>query len=223
MSSQPQGPPSPERQPDAARVIPLARFRRSHRGAESNGAEDLLVRMAEGDEAALGALYDRWSPVLYPLILHVVRDAADAEEVLEETFWQAWRQAGRYEGARGGVGPWLAMMARSRALDHVRRRNRVREESWDGATPLPGGAGEAAGPDPLRQAEAAEERGVVRRALDALPAEQREALELAYFRGFSQTEIAAHTGQPLGTVKTRVRLGMQKLKEGLAMLREGRR
>lgn len=216
-------PPAPSGDSWTNEPSPAARLRASPAARRGTAECDLLQRMVNGDETALGELYDRWSPVLYPLIVHVVRDPDDAEEVLEETFWQAWRQAERYEQARGGVGPWLATMARSRALDRVRRSSRVREDSWDGAAPLPGAAGEARGPDPLLQAQAAEERRVVRGALERLPAEQREALELAYYGGLSQTEISERTGQPLGTVKTRIRLGMQKLKEGLAVLwEEGR-
>lgn len=179
----------------------------------------LLERMRRGDEAALGALYDLWSPRLHPLIMHVLGGAAeDAEEVLEETFWQAWRQADRYEGSRGRVGAWLATMARSRALDRARARRRAREEGGD---ELPRLAAEAAdAPDPLHDAAAAEERGMVRGALLRLPVEQREALELAYYGGLSQTEIAERTGQPLGTVKTRMRLAMKKLRDSLTLLRE---
>ncbi len=176
--------------------------------------------MRRGDEAALGALYDLWSAGLYPLILRVVGSAEDAEEVMEETFWQAWRQADRYDGSRGRVGAWLATLARSRALDRVRARRRVREEGWD-EPPRPAAAeADADAPDPLHDAAAAEERGMVRGALLRLPAEQREALELAYYGGLSQTEIAQRTGQPLGTVKTRMRLAMQKLRDGLTLLRE---
>ena len=176
--------------------------------------------MAAGDEAALGALYDRSHDLLYSLILRVVGDAEDAEEVLEETFWQAWRQAARYEEGRGSVGGWLATIARSRALDRLRARRRVREERWEELPEPDADAGAADVSDPLENAEAAETRTIVRAALLKLPAEQREALELAYFGGLSQSEISERTGQPLGTVKTRMRLAMQKLKEGLSVLRE---
>lgn len=194
-------------------------------GPPGDGEEEsrlLLDRMRQGDETALGALYDLWSPRLYPLILHVVGTAEDAEEVLEETFWQAWRQADRYEGGRGRVGAWLATLARSRALDRARARRRVREEGWDELPTLAAGDPEGDAPDPLHDAAAAEERGMVRGALLRLPAEQREALELAYYGGLSQTEIAERTGQPLGTVKTRMRLAMQKLRDSLTLLREDR-
>jgi RNA polymerase sigma-70 factor (ECF subfamily) len=181
----------------------------------------LVGRMAQGDEQALGVLYDRWQPLLFSVAVQVLGDVDDAEEVLEETFWQAWRQAGRYEPGRGAVSTWLTMMVRSRALDRARARRRLREEGWE-ELPEPADDGEllpVAG-SPLAAAEQAELRTLVARALGQLPAEQRETVELAYFRGMSQSEIAEATGQPLGTVKTRARLALQKLREALSMLRE---
>lgn len=192
-------------------------------GASHSADADLLRRMAAGDEAALGLFYDRWSPVLYPLILHLVGDAHDAEEVLEETLWQAWRSADRYETGRGSVVTWLGMMARSRALDRIRSRARVREEVAGESILLVAEDPDRPSADPLRDAELAEERRMVRDALSTLPAEQREVLELAYFGGLSQTEVAERTGEPLGTVKTRTRLALQKLRDALAVLRRGRR
>jgi RNA polymerase sigma-70 factor (ECF subfamily) len=194
----------------AARAVPAA---------DPDGA--LLRRMAAGDESALGALYDRWSPLVHSVVARIVADPGDAEELVEETFLQAWRQAGRYEGARGGVSTWLVMMARSRALDRVRLAGHRRAAS---AEPLE--SAEAAGSlhpaddTPLDAAEIAETRQIVHAAMEKLPADQRETLELAYFRGMSQSEIAQATGQPLGTVKTRCRLGLQKLREALSVLRE---
>lgn len=177
--------------------------------------------MAAGDESALGLLYDRWSPLLHSVAFRIVADPADAEEVLEEAFWQAWRQAARYEEGRGGVSTWLTMIVRSRALDRVRARGRLREDRWE-EVPEPSagnGDGEAVAPD--ASAEQAEVRQIVAAAVALLPPEQRQTVELAYFRGLSQTEIAAELGQPLGTVKTRARLALQKLRESLVVLREG--
>lgn len=183
---------------------------------------ELLRRMAAGEEAALAVLYDRWSTLVHSVAVHVVADADDAAEVVEEVFWQAWRQAHDYREGRGAVSTWLAMIARSRALDRVRSRRRFRETESPVAPSVlaalpsdPDGGG-----DPLRGAEASERSDMVARALRALPADQRETVELAYFRGMSQTEIATYTGQPLGTVKTRVRLAFQKLRDGLSVLRE---
>jgi RNA polymerase sigma-70 factor (ECF subfamily) len=183
---------------------------------------ELVRRMAAGDEAALGELHDRHSALLHAVVLRIVGDRHDAEEVLEDTFWQAWRQAGRYEEGRGGISTWLVMMARSRALDHLRGRRRFREERRDElSSAAEGGADEDRLPaSPLDDAAADEVRRVVARAVAGLPSEQRQTVELAYFRGMSQTEIAEATGQPLGTVKTRARLALQKLREALAVLRE---
>jgi RNA polymerase sigma-70 factor (ECF subfamily) len=184
---------------------------------------ELVTRMAAGDEAALGTLHDRFAPLLHAVVMRIVGDADDAEEVLEETFWQAWRQAARYEEGRGGIGTWLVMMARSRALDRIRSRRRFREERWE-TLPQPCGAdGRDDAPSPLDSAQADELRRVIASAVAKLPPEQRETVELAYFRGMSQTEIAEATGQPLGTVKTRARLALGKLRAALAGLREDAR
>ena len=175
--------------------------------------------MANGDEQALGALYDRWHPLVHAVVLRILRQREDVEDVVEEAFWQAWRQAARFETARGSVQTWLLTIARSRALDKVRSLKRLREE------PLEGENGESivqqvAVGDPGLDAESAERRRIVITALAELPAEQREALELGYFGGLSQSEIADRTGQPLGTIKTRMRLAMQKLKGRLQVLHE---
>lgn len=185
----------------------------------------LVRRMAEGDEAALGTLYDQWVTLVHSLVVHLLRDREEAEEVVEETFWQAWRQASRYDASRGAVSTWLSTIARSRALDRLRARRRVREEPFSQLSPEGEGdrhepAADAAR-DPLAAAEAAERRSLVRSALDGLPPEQREVLEMSYFGGYSQSEIAERTGLPLGTVKTRARLALEKLRDRLSMLHEG--
>ena len=183
------------------------------------GAEDesLVRRMAAGEEQALGALYDRWYPLVHGVVSRLLRQPDDVEDVVEETFWQAWRQAARFDASRGAVQTWLLTIARSRALDRARSLRRRREE------PLEGDDGETvvqqpAEGDPGLDAEASERRRIVIAALDGLPAEQREALELGYFGGLSQSEIAERTGQPLGTIKTRMRLAMQKLRGQLQIL-----
>ena len=179
----------------------------------------LLRQMAAGNEQALGAFYDRWHPLVHGVVLRVLRSADDVEDVVEETFWQAWRQAGRYESSRGAVQTWILTIARSRALDRVRLTSRRREE------PIDGERSEqvlqlATESDPSMDAESAERRKLVVAAMADLPGEQREALELGYFGGLSQSEIADRTGQPLGTIKTRMRLAMQKLRSSLQVLRE---
>lgn len=189
---------------------------------------ELVRRMQAGDEQALGAFYDRWFPVVSGVVGRILRSDGDVEDVIEETFWQAWRQADRFVAVRGSVQTWLLTIARSRALDRLRASKRRREESLDDpGTPesMLSARDEAPGAtnDPSHAVEHAERRRLVLSALADLPGEQRQALELGYFGGLSQTEIAEQTGQPLGTVKTRMRLAMQKLRERLAVLREDTR
>jgi RNA polymerase sigma-70 factor, ECF subfamily len=197
--------------------------------ADPAGAVDfeLVRRMQTGDERALNAFYERWYPIVNSLITRILKSTDDVEDVVEETFWQVWRQADRFTSERGSVQTWLLTIARSRALDRLRARRRLREDSIDdspGGTDQSGTAAEAAvvrsTSDPLLDVEHSERRRLVLAALAELPHEQREALELGYFGGLSQSEIAERTGQPLGTIKTRMRLAMQKLRERLSLLRE---
>lgn len=176
----------------------------------------LIQRMAAGDENALGELYDRWRNIVFALAARIVGDARDAEEVLEDAFWQAWRQAPRYDASRGTVGTWLLTIARSRALDRVRAQSRRLpvDERLDAESEL------EPEPDSGEPLERADERRIVRVALDELPKEQRQTLELAYFEGLSQSEIAKRTGEPLGTIKTRMRLALRKMRERLSVLRD---
>jgi RNA polymerase sigma-70 factor (ECF subfamily) len=183
-------------------------------------AEDvaLIRRVCEADEAALGALYDRWNRSVFSLVLQVLKDPDEAEDIVEETFWQVWRKAPSYEPSRGAVSTWLLTIARRKALDRLRARSRRREESLDANTGFLNLQSSA--PDPSQLAEGAERRADLAQALNDLPVEQRRVLELGYFSGMSQSEIAGAIGEPLGTVKTRMRLAMQKLREPLTMHRE---
>ena len=209
-----------------AEPLPNRRERRAPLPAEQPGSGGnletdnlaLVERMRVGDQRALATLYDRWAPLLYAVAFRFLRDANEAEDVVEATFWQAWRQADRYEPVRGTVSTWLSMMCHSRALERARAirplsaerlaRLRTELERTDGRQ------------DPSREAEWSEQRALIRSAIGELPLEQREAIELAFYGGLSQAEIAERTGHPLGTVKTRIRLAMRKLKARLAMLRE---
>jgi RNA polymerase sigma-70 factor (ECF subfamily) len=187
---------------------------------------DLVDRMRAGDEQALASFYDRWFPMVHGVVARMLESSDDVEDVVEDTFWQVWRQAGRFAHERGSVQTWVLTIARSRALDRLRAVRRLREEPMDAdaADALTQSAADHPGlesSDPLRETEHRERRRLVLAALGALPGEQRQALELGYFGGLSQTEIAERTGQPLGTVKTRMRLAMQKLRERLAVLSEG--
>ena len=167
----------------------------------------LIRRVAAGDESAFFALYDRWQRVVSALADRILADADEADDVVEETFWQAWRGAARFDASRGSVQTWLLTIARTRSLDRLRARRRRREESADDQDPdaPPSTAAVAADPagDASAGAEQAEQRTMIRTALAGLPAEQRTTVELAYFAGLSQSEIAAaKMGEPLGTVKT---------------------
>lgn len=178
------------------------------KGGMAPVGEDLIARMARRDAEALARFYDRYAPLAFSLILRIVRDRTDASEVLQDVFWEAWEAAAAYDPARGTPEAWVTMRARARAIDRVRSLRR-RHEMF--ALPVNEAVvPEEATPDP---AEAAEVRGAVRSALGQLSDVQREAIELAYYGGLTQAEIAARTGQPLGTVKTRIRLGLERLRE----------
>jgi RNA polymerase sigma-70 factor (ECF subfamily) len=172
-----------------------------------------LARMARGDESGLAELYDRHSRLVFSLALRILQNRADAEDVVQEVFAQVWTQARRYEGERGSVAAWMLMMARSRAIDRLRSR-RARPESG-GQTPAAQDVADAAPTQDL-QLLSNEEVAKLREALDGLPAVQRTALELAYYEGLTHAEIAQRLSEPLGTVKTRIRQAVIKLRESLA-------
>jgi RNA polymerase sigma-70 factor, ECF subfamily len=173
-----------------------------------------VARVAEGDSGALAELYDAHARTLYSLALRVLGDQADAEDVLQEVFAQVWRQAARYDMRRGNVAAWLLTIARTRAIDRLRAR-RARPDTaaaTEDATGLL--AAPLADPGDVLAAERDAQR--VRAALHQLPLLQRLAIELAYFEGLTQSEIAERLEQPLGTIKTRIRLGLLKLRDALS-------
>lgn len=175
-----------------------------------------LARMARGDESGLAELYDRHATPVYSLALRIVRRPEDAEDVAQQVFAQAWRTSARFDQSRGVVAAWLLMIARSRAIDCLRRRNPARDGISDDERL-------AAIPDPEPSVEyvvaTREQVERVQVAIDALPAEQRVAVELAYYDGLTQSEIAERTSTPLGTVKTRVRSALQSLRTAVAVAR----
>jgi RNA polymerase sigma-70 factor (ECF subfamily) len=168
---------------------------------ESRG-EVLLRRLAGGDAEALGEFYDLYAGLANGLALRILRRATDAEDVVQEVFVQVWRQASRYDPERGSPQAWLSIMTRTRALDRLRRLVSRREDP-----------GEAA---PVAQdVPRTDEALAVKGALGTLTDDQREALELAYYEGLTQSEIAERLREPLGTVKTRIRSALIRLRETL--------
>jgi RNA polymerase sigma-70 factor, ECF subfamily len=184
--------------------------------AANSQAEDLesLRLVVSGDQGAAAGLYDRHSRALYSLILRILGDEGEAEDVLQEVFVQAFRQAGRYDASRGAVVAWLLMMARSRAIDRLRTR-RTRVEGRTGEVQVLNDLPDAQ-PDAASVIIGEEQTRLVRHALAELPLVQRVAIELAYYEGLSHSEIAERLEQPLGTIKTRIRLGLLKLRDELA-------
>jgi RNA polymerase sigma-70 factor, ECF subfamily len=170
-------------------------------------------RMARGDGSGLVELYDRHARLLYSLALRILRDPADTEDVLQEVFSQAWRQAAKFDQSRGTVAGWLVTMTRSRALDRLRRR-KARPEDSDISERVTERVGDAVRVDV--QLVSNEEAERVRAALAALDDDLRVPIELAYYEGLSQSEIAAALQVPLGTIKTRMRQALQRLRDALA-------
>jgi RNA polymerase sigma-70 factor (ECF subfamily) len=178
-----------------------------------------MERIGRGDPQALEQLYDRHGSAVLALCLRILRDRAEAEDVLEEVFWELWQRRGRYDGERSSPFSYLMTLSRSRALDRLRFRRR-REGVWQG---LPEGelpAGSA--PTPFEDALLSEQRVAIERALHELPEASRRAVELNFFEGLSHREIADRLGDPLGTVKTRIRQGLLALRKVLRALRDGR-
>jgi RNA polymerase sigma-70 factor, ECF subfamily len=167
----------------------------------------LIARMRAGDQSAMADLYDRYSGVVYGVALRVLANTTAAEDVVQEIFLQLWRNPQSFDAERGRLAPWLAVIARNRAIDHLRKR--PLEDSID---ELPISTGVDLESDAAQKLAIEKVRGV----LAQLPAEQRKALELAYFEGMTHTEIAGKTGEPLGTIKTRIRTGLLALRKAFA-------
>jgi RNA polymerase sigma-70 factor, ECF subfamily len=171
--------------------------------------EALVALVARGDEGALGELYDRFGRTAYGLALRILRDDALAEDALQEAFLSVWRTASRFVPERARAGTWILTLVHRRAVDLVRREQLRRAEPLEAAPEPAGGSAEASA---WLQLEG--ER--IRSALRQLPDPQRETIELAYFGGFTQSELAARLGQPLGTIKSRMFTGLARLRELLS-------
>ncbi len=181
----------------------------------SLGDEELMQRLFYRDLAAFRTLYDRYANLVYSTSLRVLRDAHMAEDMVQEVFLRLWRKPESYLPQKGRFATWLISVTRNRAVDAVRSRNRRYRFETSSPEEQERDVPDVEGEDPALTAELADQRRLVLAAMKDLPPEQRQVIELAYFGGLTQQEIAEATGQPLGTVKTRIRLGMQKLRAAL--------
>jgi RNA polymerase sigma-70 factor, ECF subfamily len=174
-----------------------------------NDADDmgLLTRIESGDQTAMSALFDRYGTLVYSVALRVLKDASEAEDVMQEIFVQVWKNPRAFESGKGSLAGWLAVVARNRSIDVIRRRRP--------AEPLELFALPAA-TNLARETERDSLLGKIRGVMGSLPEEQRRPLELAFFEGLSHSEIAERTGDPLGTVKTRIRIALSTIRKVLA-------
>jgi RNA polymerase sigma-70 factor, ECF subfamily len=167
----------------------------------------LVTAIRSGDQGSMAALYDRYSSIVYSVALRVLQDTGAAEDVLQEIFMQVWRNPGAFDASRGNMAAWLAVIARNRAIDALRRR-RPENNIEDMVVSVEH--------DLASEADRSRTMEKVRGALQMMPAPQRSALEMAYFEGLTHSEIAGKTGEPLGTIKTRIRAGLLTLRKALA-------
>jgi len=177
--------------------------------ADTNATSDLALVTAirSADQGAMAALYDRYSSIVYSVGLRVLQDASAAEDVLQDIFMQLWRNPGAFDASRGNLAAWLAVITRHRAIDALRRRRH--ENDIENVVV-------AVDPDLASETDRSRTMDKVRGALQTMPALQRSALEMAYFEGLTHSEIAERTGEPLGTIKTRIRTGLLSLRKALA-------
>jgi RNA polymerase sigma-70 factor (ECF subfamily) len=178
-------------------------------GAELRASDAALIdRIMQRDETALEALYDRYAGMLSSVLNRILRDTQAAEEILQDIFYQLWRRAPEFDASRGSLGGWLMVIARNRAISRLRHHNPAAgEELLENTVSLPFNLESAIAQKQLL--------GKVKGALEVLPKEQRATVELAYFEGLTHREIAERTGDPLGTVKTRLRTALETLKRVL--------
>ncbi len=182
---------------------------------------ELMTAIARAEAGAFERLYERYAPIVFATCLRIVRDRAEAEDLLEEVFWEIWVRRDRYDASRSSPLSYLLTLARSRALDRLRFRRRragvwieVRDADRDALATASGGA------TPFEDAAAEQQRIAIQRALDELPAPHRRAVEMNFFEGLSHREISERLGDPLGTVKTRIRQGLLTLRKVLRSIDE---
>lgn len=178
---------------------------------DGNSWVPYLRRAAAGDQEAFAVFYDASGSIAYGIALRILGNQADAEDTVIDAYLQMWRTAGSFDCERGNPAAWVATIVRSRALDRIRQRSRLRTEGDQALAVMA-----AAGPTPAVSCEVRQEAGMLRSALDRLPGAYRRVLELAYFDGMSHSQIAARLNEPLGTVKTRTRRALELMREAMA-------
>lgn len=175
----------------------------------------LLARIVKGDQQAFSQLYDHSNSLLYTLALRILGNREEAAELLQDVYLEVWRKVARYDVGRGTPVAWLVTLTRSRALDRLRARTSRRQQYKETLDGEKAARVQDFGPSPYETQAEQELRLLVGEAISALPAAQQQAIELAYYEGLSHMEIATKLNQPLGTVKTRIKLGMSKLRDTL--------
>ena len=205
--------PSPSR-PDEGTAVPQRKARTEEENAQEQADHEMMRRVMAGDEAAFSSFYRRFAPGLFSMIYEILRDQKESEDVLQESFVQMWKKAASYDRNRSGIFTWAAMISRNRAIDRIRSRQR-RSRTVEAAAEET----EATAPKFADQADElvghGEERLRIQQAVSQLPEAQRDAIDLAFFRGLTQTEISAKLGTPLGTIKARIRRGLIALRDVL--------
>jgi RNA polymerase sigma-70 factor (ECF subfamily) len=194
-----------------ARQKPTAPMHEPVRTMKSEDSENtaLLLRIAQADEKAFAELYDRFSRGLFSLVYKILRDEREAEDVLQEGFTQIWKKASTFDGTRSSAFTWAVMIMRNKAIDHIRARQRQTRLIESATQEFSAGIDGAEDGEVFNN----EQRGIVRAALAKIPEEQRQAIDLAFFSGLTQQQISEKLGEPLGTVKARIRRGLLKLRD----------
>lgn len=188
--------------------------------SSSTVAPDLVARVANGDQAAFEQLYEQSSSLLFALVLRIVGSQGDAADLLQEVYLEVWRKASNYDTARGTPMAWLVTLAKSRAIDRVRALGSRGKGVTASLDDTPASDLIAADTDAMEMRAANERQALVWAAIKTLPLVQRQAIELAYYEGLTHVEISERLNVPLGTIKTRIRLAMEKLRDGLQPLWE---
>ncbi len=202
--------------PDAS--LPATRAAPPRGAAAEAGPDELaamVARVMRQDDEALSALYLALSSQVYSVALQITRNVSAAEEVMQDVFWQVWRQAPRYDAARGSVRGWVLTMARSRALDAYRSNRRDQCVQYEADFEQPEEAGPGQEPEPSELVMAGQMSNKLERALASLDPIRRQLISLSFYRGLTQQEIASHTGMPLGTVKSHIRRGLEAMRDAM--------